>query len=110
MQQSTRSETDWEAVKRAYDSEAPIPYDDEDRAEGLYDPNDAEAVRAAWANGKVTVGYHPHADSEPSAVYLEDDVFAFYRARGERWQAEIDRVLRAEMEAQAKPGEHEPAA
>ncbi len=108
MRKNIQSETDWEAVKRAYDSDEPIPFDDEDRAEGLYDPNDEEAVRAAWASGTITVGYHPHA--EPTAVYLEDDVFAFYRAKGERWQAEIDRVLRAELDAQAKPGEHEPAA
>ncbi len=32
------SKTDWERVKREYNSDAPIPYDDEDRAEGLYDP------------------------------------------------------------------------
>ena len=100
MKQQEESRTDWERVAREYDSDEPIPYDDEDRAEGLYDPNDAEAVRAAWASGKITVGYHPHADAEPSAIYLEDDVFAFYRAKGEQWQAEIDRVLRAEMQAQ----------
>ena len=36
-----KSLTDWERVKREYDSDAPIPYDPED---GPYDPNDEAAT------------------------------------------------------------------
>jgi len=35
MKLSSGSQTDWEAVKRRYDENAPISFDDEDRADGL---------------------------------------------------------------------------
>ena len=43
--ENLESRTDWERV-RNIDEDAPIPYDDDDRAEGLYDPNDDAAVDA----------------------------------------------------------------
>ena len=47
----SRSEADWERVKRDIASEAPIEFDPDDE---LYDPNDDAAVEAVWADGVVT--------------------------------------------------------
>jgi hypothetical protein len=52
-----KSQTDWERVKRDYDSDAPIPYDPED---GPYDPNDDAAVEAAWTQGTIWKGCPPN--------------------------------------------------
>jgi hypothetical protein len=38
------SKTDWERVKREYDSGSPIAYDPSDPDDGPYDPNDDQAV------------------------------------------------------------------
>lgn len=38
------SQTDWERVKREYNSDLPIAYDPNDPDDGPYDPNDDEAV------------------------------------------------------------------
>ncbi len=97
---SGTSQTDWNRVFSEYDRNAPIAYDDEDRAEGLYDPNDAEAVRAAWSAGTVTRGVRGPQKSptkQPISIRLSPDVLAHYRARGKGWQAEIDRILRQAM-------------
>ena len=45
-----RDMTDWDRVKREYNSDAPIPYDPED---GPYDPNDDAAVEAHWKAATV---------------------------------------------------------
>ena len=41
---AARAENDWERVRREAAEDGPIPYDEEDRAEGLYDA----AVETAW--------------------------------------------------------------
>ena len=111
MKQPVESRTDWDRIQREYDSNAPIPYDDEDRAEGLYDPNDAEAVRAAWSSGRITRGMETLPVETRTSIHLSEDVLTFYRAKGEAWQAEIDRVLRTEMNAQSSASQSgEPAA
>jgi hypothetical protein len=46
--------TDWERVKREYDSDAPIPYDPED---GPYDPNDEAATEAYLKEATIWVGW-----------------------------------------------------
>jgi len=58
-----KSQTDWERVKREYDSDAPIPYDPED---GPYDPNDDEAVEAYFKQATIWVGW-------PNPVMIQKD-------------------------------------
>ncbi len=58
-----RDMTDWERVKRDYDSDAPIPYDPED---GPYDPNDEEATQAYWDQATIWVGW-------PNPVMIQKD-------------------------------------
>jgi hypothetical protein len=55
--------TDWERVKREYDSDAPIPYDPED---GPYDPNDEAAVDAYFKEATIWVGW-------PNQVMVQKD-------------------------------------
>lgn len=50
MQKSTKSLTDWDRVRKAYESDAPIPYGPDD---GPYDPNDDAAVDAYWAKATI---------------------------------------------------------
>ena len=58
-----KSKTDWERVKREYDSDAPIPYDPED---GPYDPNDDAAVDAFFDKATIWVGW-------PNQVMIQKD-------------------------------------
>jgi hypothetical protein len=58
-----KSKTDWERVKREYDSSAPIPYDPED---GPYDPNDEAATEAYFKEATITVGW-------PNPVIVQKD-------------------------------------
>jgi hypothetical protein len=55
--------TDWERVKREYDSDASIPYDPED---GPYDPNDEAAVDAYFDKATIWVGW-------PDPVMVQKD-------------------------------------
>jgi hypothetical protein len=48
--------TDWDRVKREYDSDAPIPYD----------PNDDEAVEAYFKEATIWVGW-------PDPVMIQED-------------------------------------
>ncbi len=57
------SRTDWERVKREYESDAPIPYDPED---GPYDPNDDAAVEAYFKEATVWAGW-------PNPVMIQKD-------------------------------------
>ena len=58
-----RDMTDWERVKREYDSNAPIPYDPED---GPYDPNDEAAVDAYFDKATIWSGW-------PNPVMIQKD-------------------------------------
>ncbi len=100
MKLSPGSQTDWEAVKRRYDENAPIPFDDEDRAEGLYDPNNEAEVEEFFRN--ATVIYPDGSTRKPPAkeevsLRLSQDVLAYYRSKGENWQGVIDEALRRAM-------------
>lgn len=99
----TESKTDWERVKREYNSDAPIPYDDEDRAEGLYDPNDDVAVEAAWAEGTVTHGYRGKQKKPTKqlvAIRLSPAVLDHFKSQGKGWQTQIDNALLQFVEQQ----------
>jgi hypothetical protein len=58
-----RDMTDWDRVKREYDSGAPIPYDPED---GPYDPNDDPAVGGYWSKATIWKSY-------PNPVMIQKD-------------------------------------
>lgn len=61
-----KSRTDWERVKRDYDSDAPIPYDANDPDDGPYDPNDDAAVEAYFAQATIWRGY-------PNPILIQKD-------------------------------------
>ena len=61
-----KSKTDWERVKRRYDSDAPIPYDANDPDDGPYDPNDDAAVDAYFKEPTIWVGW-------PNQVMIQKD-------------------------------------
>ena len=44
MKQHVESRSDGEKVRLMIDSDAPIPFDAEDRADGLYNPNEGAEV------------------------------------------------------------------
>lgn len=94
------SKTDWERVRREAAEDGPIPYDEEDRAEGLYDPNDDDAVEAAWASGVVTVT-RKRADGvsvkRVLSVELSPEVVEHYQREGGDWQGRMEEVLRNGM-------------
>lgn len=58
-----KSMTDWERVKKDYNSDAPIPYDPED---GPYDPNDDAATEAYIKKATIKVGW-------PNSVMVQKD-------------------------------------
>ena len=102
MKQNEASQTDWARVMRDIAEDAPIPFDDDDRAEGLYDPNNEAEVDEFFRNATVI---YPDGTSrklhakEQVSLELSEDVLAFYRAKGEDWQAAIDEALRRSMTA-----------
>ena len=61
-----KSLTDWERVKREYDSDAPIPYDANDPDDGPYDPNDDAAVDAFFDKATIWKGW-------PNPVMIQKD-------------------------------------
>ena len=81
------SKTDWERVRREYDSDAPIPYDPED---GPYDPNDDAAVEAYWKAGPIL---RPNL-RETVTLSLYKDALDRFRARGDNWEKQIDETLK----------------
>ncbi len=94
---STISGTDWERVRRDIESDAPIVYDPEDE---LYDPNDDDAVEAAWARGVVTVTRRrPDGVSVKRvlSVELSPEVVEHYQREGGDWQARMEEALRNGM-------------
>jgi len=99
MQKATESMSDWGRVQRQYDSNTSIAYDDDDRAEGLYDPNDSEAVRTAWSSGRIYKGYPPVEITpvQELTLQLPQDVVTFYQAKGKSWQDAIAEALRRAM-------------
>jgi uncharacterized protein (DUF4415 family)/uncharacterized DUF497 family protein len=99
-------ETDWDAVKQAYDADAPIPFDDYDRAEGLYDPNSAAEVEAAWASGTITRGVRGRQKAPTKqliSIRLSKPVIEHFKKTGDGWQARIDSALLSLIAKGAKP-------
>ena len=61
-----KSRTDWERVKREFDSDAPIPYAPNAPDDGPYDPNDDAAVDAFFGKATIWVGW-------PNQVMVQKD-------------------------------------
>jgi hypothetical protein len=68
-----KSKTDWERVKREYDSDAPIPYDPNDPDDGPYDPNDDEAVDAFIRQATIWRGWPNPVLIQKDGVPVEQD-------------------------------------
>src|SRR5208337_5349362 len=95
----TKSETDWEHVL-AYKDGDPIPYESED---GPYDPNDAEATRAWFAQadlirkGRVVRRGKRGPQKAPTkklvSLRLSPEVIDHFKSTGPGWQTRIDSTL-----------------
>jgi uncharacterized protein (DUF4415 family) len=100
-------DTDWDAVKQAYDADSPIPFDDDDRAEGLYDPNSAAEVEAAWAAGTITRcvrGRQKAPTKQLISIRLSKPVIEHFKSTGDGWQARIDSALLTLISRESKNG------
>ncbi|HVW79296.1 MAG TPA: BrnA antitoxin family protein [Alloacidobacterium sp.] len=92
-----KSESDWERVKRNYDSNAPIPYDPED---GPYDPNDEEATEKYLSEAIITRGLgHRGPQKTPTkqlvSLRLSPEVLDYFKSQGPGWQTRIDKTLKS---------------
>lgn len=92
-------------VKRKIDLDAPLKPEQQARLQSLkgrkqIDYSDIPPVRDAnWA--------HPGAlsadNKQQVTLRLDSDVLAYFRGTGKRYQTRINQVLRAYMDAHAKP-------
>lgn len=92
-----KSKTDWARVKKAYDGDAPIPYDPED---GPYDPNDDAAVDAYWDQAIIVRGPGQRGPQKTPtkqlvSLRLSPEVLEHFKAKGPGWQTRIDQTLKA---------------
>jgi uncharacterized protein (DUF4415 family) len=95
----TRSKTDWDRVL-AFKEGDRIPYE---RADGPYDPNDAEATRAFFERaalirgGKVVRRGKRGPQKAPTkklvSLRLSPEVVEHIKAGGPGWQTRIDETL-----------------
>lgn len=99
MQKNVKSLTDWDRVRKAYESDEPIPYDPED---GPYDPNDDAAVDAYWAGATILRPSHRGPQKTPTkkqvSLRLSPEVVAHFKATGKGWQTRIDETLKKAIE------------
>jgi uncharacterized protein (DUF4415 family) len=96
---TTKSETDWERVLAFKEGDA-IPFEPQD---GPYDPNDAEATRAWFAqadlirNGKLVRRGKRGPQKAPTkqlvSLRLSPEVISHFKATGPGWQTRIDGAL-----------------
>jgi len=67
-----------------------------------YDPNDAAAVAAFWAKGKVRLPGQRGPQKRPTKVAItvrySPEVVAYFKATGEGWQARMNEALREYVE------------
>jgi uncharacterized protein (DUF4415 family) len=95
----TESETDWNRVQAFQDGDR-IPFEPGD---GPYDPNDAEAARAWFAqadllrNGKVVRRGKRGPQKAPTkklvSLRLSAEVVDHFKSTGPGWQTRIDSTL-----------------
>ena len=102
-----QSETDWAHVL-AYKEGDSIPYEPQD---GPYDPNDAAATRAFFAqadlirHGKVVRRGKRGPQKAPTkklvSLRLSPEVIDHFRSTGRGWQTRIDHTLREAIRKRA---------
>jgi uncharacterized protein (DUF4415 family) len=67
-----------------------------------YDPNDAEAVAAYWANGKVRLPGQRGPQKRPTKVAVtvrySPEILEYFKATGEGWQTRMNDALREYVE------------
>lgn len=67
-----------------------------------YDPNDAAAVAAFWAKGKVRLPGQRGPQKKPTKVAVtvrySPEVVAYFKATGEGWQTRMNEALREYVE------------
>lgn len=103
----TQSKTDWKRVL-AFKEGDPIPFEPED---GPYDPNDAEATKAWFAqadlirNGKVVRRGKRGPQKAPTkklvSLRLSPEVIEHFKSTGPGWQTRIDATLRESIRKRA---------
>ena len=103
----TQSRTDWDRVLTYREGDS-IPYEPED---GPYDPNDAEATRAFFAqadlirHGRVVRRGKRGPQKAPTkklvSLRLSPEVIDHFRAGGPGWQTRIDGALREAIRKRA---------
>jgi hypothetical protein len=82
-----KSKTDWDRVKREYDSDAPIPYDPNNPDDGPYDPNDDAAVEAYFNAATIWVGWPNPVMVQKDGVPVNGDAKAAPKRREPRAKA-----------------------
>ena len=63
----SESQTDWERARREAAEDGPIPFDEQDRLDGLYDPNNDKEVEEFFRTATVTVTRRKPAEPESYA-------------------------------------------
>lgn len=67
-----------------------------------YDPNDADAVAAYWAKGKVRLPGQRGPQKRPTKVAVtvrySPEVLEYFKATGEGWQTRMNEALREYVE------------
>lgn len=94
--------TDWARVKREAAADAPVAYDASvDARSEPYDPNDAAAVAAYWADANIkrSRGRPAVAVKRPTLnMRIDADVLEAFKATGPGWQTRINALLRDAVE------------
>jgi uncharacterized protein (DUF4415 family) len=102
MSKPTKSLTDWDRVRKAYESDDPIPYDPNDPDDGPYDPNDDAAVDAYWAQATIIRPGQRGPQKSPTkkqvSLRLSPEVVAHFKSTGKGWQTRIDETLKKAIE------------
>lgn len=92
MKPQSKTDTDWERVKREAAQDAPIAFDP---STAPYDPNDAAAVDAFWSQAVVTRRGAQKAPTKVSTTIRFDmDVLAALKASGRGWQTRVNEAVR----------------
>jgi uncharacterized protein (DUF4415 family) len=96
---SLPSKTDWDRVKREAAAGASIAFDPE---VDPYDPNDAVATKAFWANAVVRRGAQKKPTKTQVAIRFDRDVLDALKATGKGWQTRVNDIVRVQVLGESK--------
>ncbi len=92
-----------ETILSQIDDNQPIPYDDEDKAMGLHNPNNEEEVKKLFASAKITkcVG-RPKQEKTKKATSLriDEEILETFKATGKGWQTKVNEALHEWLDMQ----------